>query len=98
MQTDRWLISAEPEQEHLSPSAGPIGFPIWIDEEEDEEDVTRAPTVPPRTMWQHESPGYRAESSLSSLSLVAADDSPPAQRPPSIDELDTLPPMRRRQR
>ncbi len=95
MQTDRWLISAEPEQEHLSPSAGPIGFPVWID---GEEDVTRAPTVPQRTMWQHESPDYRAESSLSSLSLVAADDSPPAQRPPSIDELDTLPPTRRRQR
>lgn len=63
-----------------------------------EEDVTRAPTVPQQTMWQHESPDYRAESSLPSLSLVSVEDAPPVVRPPSIDELDTLPPARRRQR
>jgi hypothetical protein len=119
MQSDRWLISTGPEQEPFSLSAGPVDFPIWIDDEADstpfnvshirprlphsstefqegEEDVTRAPTVPQQTMWQHESPDYRAESSLSSLSLVSVEDA--AVRPPSIDELDTLPPARRRQR
>jgi hypothetical protein len=177
MQSDRWLISTGPEQEPFSLSAGPVGFPIWIDDDADsaqpeqlpaysqeevedvdgqgaqnenaaglrailpqrlerryavpnpatpipprasaypsnvshirpkfprsstefqqEEDVTRAPTVPQQTMWQHESSDYRAESSLSSLSLVSVEDAPPAVRPPSIDELDTLPPARRRQR
>ncbi len=178
MQSDRWLVSTGPEQEPFSLSAGPVGFPIWIDDDADsaqpaplptrgqeeiedsdgqgvsaqnehaaefrailpqrlerrynvpnpatpipprasaypsnispirprfprsstefqEEDVTRAPTVPQQTMWQHESPDYRAESSLSSLSLVSVEDAPPVVRPPSIDELDTLPPARRRQR
>jgi hypothetical protein len=180
MQSDRWLISTGPEQEPFSLSAGPVGFPIWIDDEansaqpelspargqeevedvdeqkellaqnaiaaglratlpqwperhydvpnpatpipprasaypsnvshmrprfprsstefQQEEDVTRAPTVPQQTMWQHESPDYRAESSLPSLSLVSVEEASPAVRPPSIDELDTLPPARRRQR
>jgi hypothetical protein len=108
MQNDRWLIGTGSEQEPFSLSAGPVGFPIWIDDEaepprsytqfQEEEDVTRAPTVPQQTMWQHESPDYRVESSLSSLSLVSVEDVPPVVRPPSIDELNTLPPARRRQR
>jgi hypothetical protein len=103
MQNERWLISSGPEQEPFSLSAGPGNFPVWIEDEAaqpvyEQEDVTRTPTVPQQTMWRHESPDYQVESSLSSLSLVSVDDSPPAVRPPSIDELDTLPPARRRQR
>ncbi|MGI9060845.1 MAG: hypothetical protein ACR2H5_19955 [Ktedonobacteraceae bacterium] len=37
---------------------------------QEEEDLTRIPTLPPPTMWQYESPQFEAESSLSSLSLV----------------------------
>src|SRR5450755_2501885 len=35
MQSDRWLISTGPEQEPFSLSAGPVGFPIWIDDDAD---------------------------------------------------------------
>jgi hypothetical protein len=53
--------------------------------------------------WQHDSPGYEAASSLSSLSLIIAETptappratqrlAPPGGRPYHIDEIDTLPP------
>ncbi|HEV2662365.1 MAG TPA: hypothetical protein VGU68_17295, partial [Ktedonobacteraceae bacterium] len=35
MQSDRWLISTSSEQEPFSLSAGPVGFPIWIDDDAD---------------------------------------------------------------
>jgi hypothetical protein len=54
--------------------------------EPQDDDVTRIPTLPQPTMWRYESPDYQAESSLSSLSLVASED-----LSPSIDELDTFP-------
>src|SRR5579863_10478057 len=37
---------------------------------QEEEDLTRIPTLPPPTMWQYDSAQFEAESSLSSLSLV----------------------------
>jgi len=56
----------------------------------EEEDVACISTVPPSVVYQHESLGYEAESSLSYLSLVASEYEPLLQASPSIDELDTF--------
>lgn len=60
--------------------------------EEQEDDVTRIPTVPQPTQWRHESPTYESESSLPLLSLIASEQVPVSLPiSPTIDELDTLP-------
>lgn len=61
---------------------------------QEDNDVTRTPTLPQPTMWQYETPEYEAESSLSSLSLVIADvpTTPPAhQTERELDKIDMLP-------
>jgi hypothetical protein len=61
-------------------------------------DVAGVPTTPHPTLWQYTSTHYDAESSLSSLSLVASDSvtrSRPA-RARDIEKMDTQPPSKRR--
>lgn len=56
----------------------------------EESDITRIPTLPQPIMWQYESAEYKAESSLSSLSLVASE--PKSERlEVDLSEVDTLP-------
>lgn len=73
--------------------------------EPEEDDVTRIPTLPPPALWQYSSPGFAAESSLSSLSLIEQP-APPVfndvsslptrimpNQVPDIEEIATQPPM-----
>ncbi len=62
------------------------------------DDIAGIPTTPHPTLWQYTSAHYDAESSLSSLSLVASDSvthSRPA-RARDIDKIATQPPSKRR--
>jgi hypothetical protein len=62
-----------------------------ISEELTMEEVMQVPTRPEApAIWQYESEGFAAESSLPSLSLIVPLASPVS---PSIDELDTVPPL-----
>lgn len=56
---------------------------------QEEEDLSRIPTLPPPTMWQYESSQFEAESSLSSLSLVI--ETPTQPQPISARSLLELP-------
>ncbi len=69
------------------------GYPRMSIEQAQDADITDIPTISPPTLWQHESPDYQAESSLSSLSLVVSE-IPTVVYPDRsvIGEQDTLPP------
>jgi hypothetical protein len=61
-----------------------------------DDDIAGIPTTPHSTIWQYTSPHYEAESSLSSLSLVASDAVTRARstRARAIEEIDTQPPRK----